>query len=586
MMPSSVTCRLGLILAAPLWISGAARGWSQEVGDAKALAQQASAVLKRLCYDCHGGRSSQGNPDLDVMDVAGLAESDADYLIRGKPDESYFLQRMVDREMPPENKPQPTDEELELLRQWILAGAPSDRSAPRTAIGEREVLTAIRDDLRGRPEFDRRFLRYFTFNHLHNNSELSELQLRLFRAALSKAINSLAWQPTIVPPAAVDEGQSVFRIDLRELGWDAGGEWSAILAAYPYGLTHDQSADPALRELYRDVVRESGAPLAYVRADWFVAVATRPPLYYRLLDLPESAGELERRLDVDVAHNFHTNRAVRIGLPESGVSKQNRLLERHPAQFGAYWVSYDFLSEQGRGSLPRFPLGPAFPTNRFAEHAFQHAGGELIFNLPNGLQGYLLVDDKGARIDEGPVEIVEDSQALAGSSVIVNGLSCMGCHRHGIIPARDAMRDGCDLLGEPLEKVQQLYRPQAEVDALIARDARRFLTALHEAIAPFVMIDEDAQRPLEEFAEPVGAVVKFYLRNLSLNEAACELAIEPERLKAALELQADLRGLKPLAGGFRISRASWESREHAVSPAQRAARVLGLGSPYIEIAGH
>ena len=39
---------------------------------------------------------------------------------------------------------------------------------------------------------------------------------------------------------------------------------------------------------------------------------------------------------------------------------------------------------------------------------FSQDGGEIIFNLPNGLQAYLIVDREGVRIDAAPISIVSE----------------------------------------------------------------------------------------------------------------------------------------------------------------------------------
>ena len=44
----------------------------------------------------------------------------------------------------------------------------------------------------------------------------------------------------------------------------------------------------------------TAVPLPFVRADWFVFAASRPPLYHDVLGLPEIRSELEKRLEIDV----------------------------------------------------------------------------------------------------------------------------------------------------------------------------------------------------------------------------------------------------------------------------------------------
>src|SRR5205823_8754042 len=117
----------------------------------------------------------------------------------------------------------------------------------------------------------------------------------------------------------------------------------------------------------------------------------------------------------------------------SGVSRNNRLIERHKTGYGAYWKSYDFAGNSGRQNLFAHPLGPG-PD----ENTFQQDGGEIIFNLPNGLQAYLLVDAKGRRIDKGPQNIVSDPKQ--GDRAVVNGVSCMSCHAQGMIFKDDQVR--------------------------------------------------------------------------------------------------------------------------------------------------
>src|SRR5262249_41207164 len=155
-------------------------------------------------------------------------------------------------------------------------------------------------------------------------------------------------------------------------------------------------------------------------------------------------------LGVDFAADFGAGRLARAAFTGSGVSRNNRVVERQRARYGAYWKSYDFKSSVGTGNVLRLPLGPNFAGNPFApELAFEQAGGEIIFNLPNGLQGYLLVDAKGKRIDEAPADIVEDASRTSGSGIIVNGLSCMACHKNGMIgDFRDVVRDGHGLHGD------------------------------------------------------------------------------------------------------------------------------------------
>jgi serine/threonine-protein kinase len=560
--------------------------------DAKALALGARGVLKTYCQRCHHGPGSEGG-DFDALRAETLVAprgDDTPYVVPGKPAESLLFQRLALRkqgqgDMPPRKireRPSPVDKEA--VRKWIEAGAPpfpTDDGRPH--VGVKEVLTAIRDDLRQADAEDRPYLRYFTLNHLHNNPKVPDADLVVYRAALSKAVNHLSWKPDVVVPRAVDKDQTVLAVDVRKLDWDRGDRWREVLVAYPYGLRYTTSRDPDLQKLDDDVSQLTNCDLPYVRADWFVATATRPPLYHDLLRLPKNARELERLLDVDVEANFRRDELARAGFAQSGVSGQNRLVERHAGRYGAYWKSYDFKEDNRLGNLPRLPLGPAFGGNLFANQAFQQDGGELIFNLPNGLQGYLLVNGKDERIDAGPTEVVSDSLKTSGTPAVITGISCMACHKHGMIPFKDQIRDGTAVAGDARRKVQRLYPPAAEMDARLKEDEGRFLRALEKATGPFLRVGADRDRPLKDFAEPVGEIGRLYrLVDLDLTAAACELDVaKPGDLKALIAASKGLRelGLAPLLQeGGAVKRADWE-RVGGTSLMQRAAREIEKGSP-------
>jgi len=428
------------------------------------------------------------------------------------------------------------------------------------------------------PEQDRPFQRYFTLCHLSNNPEESK-SLPIYRAALAKLVNSLSWKKKIVQPQAVDQAETIYVIDLRQLDWETPNRWQDIVRAYPYGIRYDRGADGGLRSLTEEIERLAGDRLPYVRADWFIATASRPPLYNTMLALPGTARQLEQQLGVDLQADFLNAKLRRAGFLKSNVSSQNRLIERHDSYFGAYWKSYDFRSSQNRDSLVSFPLGPgpAFIANHpFPAAAFEQAGGEIIFNLPNGLQGYMLVDGKDNRLDIAPIEVVRDREETAGTPQIVTGLSCMACHVSGMVTGdnvKDVIRDGTAVEGAARTKVEQLYAPPAEMDALIQKDSERFQRALKKTVDPYRVGTAD---------EPISAVARpFIKKGIDLKVAAFELGLpDPQVLQQAILTSDKLRqlGLEPLTQGSAIQRASWEHVEGNQSLFQQVANELRLGS--------
>lgn len=447
-----------------------------------------------------------------------------------------------DDPMPPltddDNKPvtpRPSKAQIALVRRWIEAGAPAEvpgiAGAAHPFISNDDIFEAIAKDLTAANERSRVYLRYFTITHLYN-AGLNDDELQTYRGGLSKLVNSLSWGRRVVVPVAIDPQKTIFRIDLRDYQWNES-TWKKILDAYPYRIGRESAAA-------RQATDETQSGFPYVRADWFVFAASRPPLYHDVLALPTTDADLEKLLKVDVAEDIRTERVARAGFNGSGVSRNNRLIERHDSPYGAYWKSYDFKQpgDNSRKDLFANPLGPGDRQDNF-----QQDGGEIIFNLPNGLQAYMLVNAKGERIDKGPTEIVSDPKQL--DRAVVNGVSCMSCHAKGMIEKTDQVR--ATVLGNAagydaatVEAVKALYPPKAAFDALLKDDADRFAAAVERTGAA------------QTHSEPVFSLALRFQVNLDEPLAAAEAGISPAELREAIAgstLLAPALGALSIPGG-------------------------------------
>lgn len=564
------------------------------------LAAAGYNVLKTYCYRCHGVKFDVEGYNVLNRDILlnKVPEDDekARYIVPGKPDASLMWQRTgAKKDMPPGSNAKPSADELATLKQWIESGAPFPAATKRTFVTEKDLYSYIRDDLRATEREDRRFRRYFSLANLNNNAyeqrvgkngkNFDEADLRLARAAFAKLANSLSWKPEIVVPRIVDKGKAevLLSIDLRDLGWDERHLWIEILKCNPYALKQTTSADDQLREMANEIYEMTGTLVPYVRVDWFLDTAARPPLYHTMLGLPETAQEVEKLLKVDVEGDFLREKLVRAGFAESGVSMSNRLVDRHQALYGAYWKSYDFAKSEGEGNLFSHPLGPKFKANPYDRQAFVHAGGEMIFNLPNGMQGYYLTDNQGKRLDKGPVEIVRDLKETAGSPEVVNGISCMACHEHGVIRFKDTIRDGLAVFDDARQKVQRLFPKSADMKRWLDKDEARFMRSYEDAAGSFLRVGPDQDRAVKSFPEPVGFLARYFQKDLELEDAAAELGFaDPKELMYAIKANPDLRelGLGPLLQGAAIKRALWQSTDRSITPFQRTANKLELGTPH------
>jgi mono/diheme cytochrome c family protein len=475
------------------------------------VAVQARAVLATHCAGCHTAAKAKGGFGY-VLDRERLVARRK--IVPGKSAESELYERVHGGEMPPAGTRQrPPEADVAVLKRWIEAGAPDWRTAaPRSFVGDEAVLALALEDLDSVPSRQRRFMRYVTFAHLAN-AGAADADLRAHGHALTKLLNSLSWHPRLTAPEPIDAGHTVFRIDLRNYKWTARS-WEKLVAVYPY---RPPSAAPDAQTL----AAKTESDLLLLRGDWFIAVASRPPLYHDLLGLPERDKALERLVGVEVLADQQDETAARAGFNGSGVSRNNRVIERHDANYGAYWRTYDFAENTERRNVFDHPLGPTAGGGSFVPD-----GGEIIFHLPNGLHGYMLVDGSGRRIDRAPVAIVSDPKRP--DRVVENGLSCMSCHVKGVIPKADQVRGHVlknrrSFAEADVAAVRALYLTQATLKVRFDEDAERFTKALAKLGVP-------AEEP-----EPVSAVALRYEGTLDLPAMASEVGMEAQEFARRLD---------------------------------------------------
>ena len=545
--------------------------------DKKVLAEKAQNILGTHCGKCHG----RGGSYSDEMSV------DRDSLLRkgfidlGSPGNSELYTIIQTGDMPPkaERKKLPGERfpetELQTIKEWIEAGAPDwgcshDPEKP-PKITHQQMLKWMRDDLMNVDEVapeDRSLTRYFTLSNLFNNECVTDDDLQNYRTAFSKLINSLSWGSEIVEPTPVkgDKDKTIFRINLEHFQWDED-IWEDLTIRqqdYPYPYIVEYPDQEFLQELKK----ETHTDVPFIRADWFIANAAKPELYHLLLQLPETDAELEtEKLSIrNIKNNIKNGRAMRSGFLTSGVSKFNRIVERHANGVkNYYWKSYDFSSNKEEQNIFQQPIGPAnvFPD----QETFKHAGGEMIFGLPNGLQGYFLTDEKGNRIDRAPIEIVRNLNNGPGiDPVVSNGLSCMTCHTKGIISfdakaghlrgAIEKSKENFVVRNFKKEEALGLYKEAKKINDLVKKDIERFEKAVKETGG---VIGNQ---------EPIALLANLYEGPLDATSAACEIGVTVNFLKRSINECKQLQeyGLQALLveDGPGYAREAWEDHYQVI----------------------
>ncbi len=549
------------------------------------LNAEVKEILRSRCADCHGTAAS--STEFDVLSARSLI--DADVVTAGKPEESKLLKVLVTEDEEtrmPQDLPALSSSEIDKIRSWIADGAkdfPSDVPVPKedrrddsfSAIaGVDYVLKQILAHQRSLSSVQAKSTRYFSCNHLLTRGATRD-ELDLQRDALAKTVNHLTYARDPVMIEAVDgDTATVFAVDIRKLGWHheslkavgshgkmlpSLNNYDMLLLEYPYAIAYEDS------DTYEKLKAEFMGPtqmvrqIAYMRIDWFCSVATQPPLYHDIMHMPSHVQDLEREIvginaDAELTHRNVARGAVIL----SGVSRNNRAAERYVSPHGAYWKSIDYATNKGDENIFRDPIN------------LHGVGGEMIFNLPNGLHGYYLSTAAGDRLDSGPTEIVTDK--FAEDKLVRNALSCIRCHDQGIKAFKDSVRPAVESLpgnlGFSRSDVLKLYPKQEELSGYFKSDGGRFMSALEKVLGH------------PQKVEPLAPVTRRFLEDpITLTTAAGELGLMKTGDLGAIfrSRQFAALGLVPLASQSAVRRDTWEDYFDQI------VRELGLGDAIVSL---
>lgn len=601
----------GPVLILVVWIGGPAVGQVAFKQSGTDLSERAFQLLKSKCHQCHGVERQAGLLVLNRRNLVEDRGSDLDRFVEVNKPEKSLLWTVIETDYMP-YKPQIalTPAEKQIIKEWIANGAefPKPKPANRQVLSHLDILKAIEAHLVKLPANGvRTSTKFFSLAHLHNNlsGSVQDIDLRVTRAALTKALNSLCRSAGIVHMQSVDGTfDTVYAIDINDLGWTAQ-QWRSVLKRYPYGF---KPRDLDTLEAYQRVEKLIGAAsfdkVIPVRADWFVATATdgssvddsNVSLYDILLEIPTNLATLEADLQVtrnDDIVKLSKNAAgqfqvVRGGVLKSGVSSQNRVIDVFQARKGNgwYWISYDFERGAAKGNIVTHPLGPDFDNHPFKgrDVAFSAAGGEVIFPLPNGLHGYMLVNGKGERIPEGPTTIVSDQLKTAGTPQIANGLSCFACHTKGMVPFDDVIGEDNALQNVDEQQFARSLFNGAKLKSRMGQTSQEYLKALRAVVEPHfkdaAFQDKEGQVDLNKIPEPISAVARRYQEDLDLPAVAAEIGVSEDRLRGAVENTRELARL-----GFQlllkpqgtIKRTMLTTTEANVTNMHEALSILKIG---------
>lgn len=342
----------------------------------------------------------------------------------------------------------------------------------------------------------------------------------------------------------------------------AGNQTS--LLRHRFNFSESVSEDPAfatmvwerVREGSKDAYRQNGAEANtegfkadYVELGQLVYTLTRADVYNAIMALPVYATELEDELGVIKGDDSQPYQFMAI---EKAITIDARLVFRAQTTTGGfYWKTFDIFTGDGQpfvfwehpvpkyvasagatardsslvGSLVQ-PVGNAPPgcepaanavftlcTNYTGTDGVQQQASEIIWDLPNGLQGYAIYGGLNQRRIDAFSFIVRDPRRVQEwtdekyyapgpsrpDTRLHTGGSCIGCHVDGMNRASNDMRDWLDQGvmdaswtsdTNTVEEVKRLYPPSDVMRPLIEEDRRPFLEAMAQIRQGMVLGDD------------------------------------------------------------------------------------------------
>jgi hypothetical protein len=484
-------------------------------------------VLEAHCARCHQtGRLERPLASGGLANILAVHELARDPLLvkPGLPDASRLYDVLETRHAPldvfssSQGGSEPLPEEIGYVRGWIKDLAPDVQTCPgRQPVRPTDIDKMMRDAQR--LERDQgRDVRFISLVHLYNACATSD-EMVAYRQALTKLMNSLsqASEPAKLTP--LDAAGTVFSFRLSEFGWTAT-QWALIAGAYPPAL---------VREVADDVTKTADTKVVIVNGDWLAAAAAEAPLYYQILGIPSKLTDLAKLYGTDLGQNIRTRAARRIALRTSGVTRGNRLIERHPGSRGGLWLIYDFATSNGDQDVFEHPQGPKSLMSAEVS-PFKPDQVRALFTLPNGFYAFAIFDAEGSRIDRvlpGIEKPFAGEEANAVEPATAAGANCFACHSDGLIAAKDEFRasgltDISALSSPGRQSVLPLFGNDSENMLLMIGSAERYRAAAKAAgIDPGLSIRGE---------EPVSALARRYREYADFEAALSETWLERQDL--------------------------------------------------------
>jgi len=534
-------------------------------------------LLDERCGGCHGPAADPPRVDgytyvNDIQQLVGTGK-----IVIGDAEGSRLYQRIENGSMPLEGEPL-SQADVGRIRTFIesceVAPVPPPANcAPNPFLSEDDVIGAMRADIQGEVEReeDREFTRYLSCAHLSNQGVCGE-DLDRYRDSVNKLLNSTSVEARITPVTVVEGTYgSVFRINLEDYGYDRpvvadafnkiidldndavafelaedvqfNDKWELASRGSAYGYPCDLADDDC-----GDLVDEAQDFIPYMLCDAFIEIASRTDdsdfvsgVYYDMIEAPADLVGLEALLNFSFDDELAAEEVVRAGVTTSNATRNEVLVQWLQAQAGEdVWTRCDFDGNEVGEDLRNNPLDILNECDNQA----------IMYNLPNDLFAFFMVDENEIRIDAIDSNDFGDPRLAfdkGGDNIAL--LSCHGCHGGTIMrPAVDSVRaiydagDGNVAINE--QDVRDIYPELDAFQGVLDDSEDKYLVALGNA-----EVQPDRDTIQTHYLGFRGEVLPL--------RAASELALSENQFEGVIGDCND--ALAGLGSGQDVTRDRWES---------------------------
>lgn len=377
----------------------------------------------------------------------------------------------------------------------------------------------------------------------------------------------VAWSKEVQPnyrPLAVEKNGSFYAhqkvpgsptlwwIDIRDYGW-TNEAFEKVTAQDPYFVS------PLVDERLAFLLQAEGlSPNIILRMDWFIREAADAQqqidtgfdpisdtlIYSRLNAAPKNEKEFEQLWKIDNGNSYYN-----LVTKSRAVSRHNRVVAVSQGTFGEYYETYDVLNEDGkRDYLENFF---SFVKN---EPEVTDASEKITFNQL-GLQVFALTNQKRELVFFGDPTAVRHSADIIDDVRVRLSHSCIDCHAAGPLFAENTLND---ILLHGIKINVPNFDDKADLEAAylssgfdngVKTGRGRFAEAIKRVngLAP------------EQNTANYLAMVAWYEKSVTLEQAAAEIGIMPDNLRNGLVGRVSGRAALLVNNGEPIPRQTWDS---------------------------